>query len=107
MQTTCPVAITLSLISDKWKILILHELSTGTKRPCALKKSLTGISQKVLTEKLRSLEEHGLILRNSYNEVPPKVEYSLTLLGDSLMPILTEMYHWGNQYIKIMEHKTN
>ena len=69
-----------------------------------LKKSLDGISQKVLTENLRSMEEHGLICRNSYNEVPPKVEYSLTDLGYSLLPILDEMYDWGKQYISIMEH---
>ncbi len=103
MLNQCPVGVTLSLISNKWTFLILHELESDAKRPCALKKSLEGISQKVLTENLRSMEEHGLICRNSYNEVPPKVEYSLTDLGCSLLPILNEMYDWGKQYISIME----
>lgn len=104
MINQCPVGVTLSLISNKWTFLILHELENAAKRPCVLKKSLDGISQKVLTENLRSMEEHGLICRNSYNEVPPKVEYSLTDLGYSLLPILDEMYDWGKQYISIMEH---
>lgn len=106
MLNQCPVGVTLSLISNKWTFLILHELGSDAKRPSALKRSLEGISQKVLTENLRSMEEHGLICRKSYNEVPPKVEYSLTDLGSSLLPILDEMYVWGKQYMDAMHLPT-
>jgi DNA-binding HxlR family transcriptional regulator len=94
----CPVEITLSLMGDKWKILIIRDLLTGTKRFGELKKSLTGISQKVLTSNLRHLEQSGLVHRKVYAEVPPKVEYSLTELGESLKLILETMYQWGDNY---------
>lgn len=94
----CPVETTLTMISDKWKVLILRDLLTGTKRFGELKKSLTGVSQKVLTSQLREMEENGLVERKTYPEVPPRVEYSLTPLGRSLKPIMDAMRVWGEQY---------
>ena len=97
-RITCPVEITISLIGDKWKVLIIRDLLTGTKRFGELKKSLSGITQKVLTNNLRQMETSGLILRKVYAEVPPKVEYSLSDTGFSLKPILDSMVEWGNEY---------
>jgi len=94
----CPVETTLSLIGDKWKVLIVWELLSGTKRFGIIKKALPGISQKVLTHHLRDLEANGLVNRKVYAEVPPKVEYSLTELGLSLKPILNVMMQWGQEY---------
>ena len=94
----CPVETTLTLISDKGKVLILRDLLTGTKRFGELKKSLAGISQKVLTSQLRQMEASGLITRRVYAEVPPRVEYSLTELGTSLQPVLLAMQDWGMAY---------
>lgn len=94
----CPVEITMGLIGDKWKVLIIRDLLTGTKRFGELKKSLSGITQKVLTNNLRQMEASGLILRKVYSEVPPKVEYSLSDTGLSLKPILDSMVEWGNEY---------
>lgn len=82
---------TLSLIGDKWKVLILRDLMPGTKRFGELKKSVGNVSQKVLTAQLRAMEESGLVHREVYAEVPPRVEYSLTELGKSLKPILDSM----------------
>lgn len=96
----CPVEITMGLIGDKWKVLIIRDLLTGTKRFGELKKSLSGITQKVLTNNLRQMESSGLILRKVYAEVPPKVEYSLSDTGLSLKPILDSMVEWGNEYRK-------
>lgn len=94
----CPVETTLSLISDRWKVLILRELFLGTRRFGELKKALNGISQKVLTENLKDMAEQGLISRHVYAEVPPRVEYSLTPLGESLRPVLRAMFDWGVAY---------
>ena len=94
----CPVEITMGLIGDKWKVLIIRDLLTGTKRFGELKKSLCGITQKVLTNNLRQMESSGLVLRKVYAEVPPKVEYSLSNTGLSLKPILDSMVEWGNEY---------
>lgn len=94
----CPVETTLSLIGDKWKVLILRDLITGTKRFGELKKSIGTVSQKVLTAQLRNMEENGLIHREVFAEVPPRVEYSLTELGQSLKPILDAMQNWGEEY---------
>ncbi|WP_425804708.1 winged helix-turn-helix transcriptional regulator [Desulfitobacterium sp. Sab5] len=96
----CPVETTLSLIGDKWKVLILRDLIDGTKRFGELKKSISSISQKVLTQQLRNMEEDGLVERKVYAEVPPKVEYTLTELGLSLKPILDSMWIWGEEYQK-------
>lgn len=94
----CPVETTLMLISDRWVVLILRDLLTGTKRFGELKKSLAGISQKVLTKKLRDMESNGLLTRQVYPEVPPRVEYTLTDIGESLKPILGAMFDWGMDY---------
>lgn len=96
----CPVEVTLMLISDRWKVLILRDLLSGTKRFGELKKSIGSISQKVLTSNLRSMEEDGLLTRKVYAEVPPRVEYTLTELGESLRPILFAMQQWGIDYQK-------
>mgnify|MGYP005752678787 FL=1 len=95
---TCPVETTLTLIGNKWKVLIIRDLLQGTKRFGELKKSIGSVSQKVLTSQLRAMEEDGLIHREVYAEVPPRVEYSLTELGWSLKPILDAMVNWGNNY---------
>lgn len=94
----CPVETTLTLISSKWKILILRDLMTGTKRFGELKKSIGSVTQKVLTAQLREMETAGLLTRTVYAEVPPRVEYTLTELGYSLKPILDAMWNWGNEY---------
>lgn len=94
----CPVETTLTLIGDKWKVLILRDLMQGTKRFGELKKSVSNVSQKVLTVQLRAMEESGLVHRKVYAEVPPRVEYSLTKLGQSLKPILDALWTWGENY---------
>lgn len=94
----CPVETTLTLIGDKWKVLILRDLLSGTKRFGELKKSVGNVSQKVLTAQLRAMEESGLLTRMVYAEVPPRVEYTLTTLGQSLKPILDAMGNWGEEY---------
>ena len=99
----CPVETTLTLISDKWKVLILRDLLPGTKRFGELRKSIGHVSQKVLTAQLRQMEQSGLVNRKVYAEVPPKVEYSLTDVGYSLKPILDAMWTWGEEYQTRME----
>ena len=94
----CPVETTLTLIGDKWKVLILRDLMPGTKRFGEPKKSIGTVSQKVLTAQLRDMEANGLVHREVYAEVPPRVEYSLTELGQSLKPILDAMWDWGEDY---------
>lgn len=94
----CPVATTIWLIGNKWKLFILRDLLTGTKRFGALKKSIDGISQKVLTQNLRDMEQDGLLIRKVYPEVPPRVEYSLSKTGLSLRPLINAMAKWGTQY---------
>lgn len=94
----CPVATTVQLIGSKWKLLIIRNLLERSWRFNELKKSLEGISQKVLTDSLRSMEEDGLITRTVYPEVPPRVEYALSDIGESMRPILTAMQIWGENY---------
>ena len=94
----CPVETTLSLISDKWTVVIIRDLLTGTKRFNELMRSVTGITQKVLTSHLRNMEANGLLVRKVYPEIPPKVEYTLTETGYSLKPILDAMCTWGENY---------
>lgn len=101
----CPVETTLTLISDKWKVLIIRDLMTGTKRFGELKKSIGSVSQKVLTAQLRQMEASGLVMRKVYAEVPPRVEYTLTDLGYSLQPILIAMHDWGEEYKERMEQQ--
>ncbi len=94
----CPVATTVALIGSKWKLLIMRNLLSRPWRFNELKKDLEGISQKVLTDSLRSMEADGLLTRTVYPEVPPRVEYTLTELGYSLRPILEAMRVWGEDY---------
>jgi DNA-binding HxlR family transcriptional regulator len=94
----CPVETTLTLIGDKWKVLILRDLMPGTKRFGELQRSIGHVTQKVLTAQLRTMERSGLVHREVYAQVPPKVEYSLTELGRSLKPILDAMKNWGEEY---------
>ena len=94
----CPVATTVALIGSKWKLLIIRNLLARPWRFNELKKDLEGISQKVLTDSLRSMEDDGIITRTVYPEVPPRVEYALTELGKSLKPILDSMRAWGEAY---------
>lgn len=99
----CPVEVTLMLISDKWKVLILRDLMGGTKRFGELKKSIGNITQKVLTANLRSMEESGLLTRTVYAEVPPRVEYTLTEVGYSLKIVIDAMIKWGTEYKEKLE----
>ena len=96
----CPVATTVSLIGSKWKLLIIRNLLVGKARFKDLKYGIDGISQKVLTDTLRSMENDGLITRTSYPEIPPRVEYELSKLGNSLRPIIKAMEVWGTEYKK-------
>lgn len=98
VYTECPVEYTASILSNKWKCLILRDLITGTKRFNELNKSIIGISAKVLTENLREMENDGIINRKTYAVVPPKVEYSLSSKGEELKPIIDLMKEFGNKY---------
>ena len=98
VYTECPVEYTASILSNKWKCLILRDLLTGTKRFNELNKSIIGISAKVLTENLREMENDGIINRKTYAVVPPKVEYSLSSKGEELKPIIDLMKEFGNKY---------
>ena len=94
----CPVETTLLMISDKWKVLILRDLLDGTKRFSELRRSVGNVSQKVLTANLRQMERDGLVHREVYPEVPPRVEYSLTETGVSLKPVIKARKDWGIHY---------
>lgn len=96
----CPIETTIMLLGCRWKIIIIRELLSGTKRFGELKKSVTGITQKVLTSKLRNMEELGIVERKVYPQTPPKVEYTLTDVGYSLRPVLESMKAWGKDYKK-------
>jgi len=98
-ENNCPVEVTLQLIGNKWKVLILRELLEATKRFGELSRGINGISQKMLTQQLRQMEKDNLINRKVYAEVPPKVEYSLTREGRSLEPVLEAMSKWGQEYL--------
>ena len=102
----CPVATTVQLIGNKWKLLILRNLLERPWRFNELQKSLEGISQKVLTDSLRSMEEDGIITRTVYAEVPPRVEYALSELGESMRPILESMRSWGENYKRMKADNT-
>jgi DNA-binding HxlR family transcriptional regulator len=99
----CPVATTVALIGSKWKLLIMRNLLARPWRFNELQRSLEGISQKVLTDCLRSMEKDGIIVRTVYAEVPPRVEYSLSELGESMRPILESMQAWGTNYQHLKE----
>ncbi|MGG1657996.1 winged helix-turn-helix transcriptional regulator [Brevibacillus sp. NRS-1366] len=92
--------VTLGIIEGKWKLLLLCHLRNGTKRFCDFTRLIPGLTQKVLTYQLRDLESHGLVKRVVYPEIPPKVEYSLTAYGESLIPLMDLMNHWGEEHQK-------
>ena len=102
----CPVETTLTLISSKWKVLILRDLLGGARRFGELRRSVGGVSQKVLTAQLREMEDSGLLTRTVFPEVPPHVEYALTELGYSLKPVLDAMQSWGEAYKNKSENGT-
>lgn len=100
----CPVATTVYLIGNKWTLLILRELVANNNiRFGQIKKNIDGISQKVLTQNLRELENNGLVKRQVYAEVPPKVEYSLTKIGTTLIPVMDMLAKWGEQYKSLID----
>jgi Predicted transcriptional regulators len=99
----CPVETAMVLIGNKWKIFVLRELLDGTKRFNELQRSITGISQKVLTQNLRAMEKDGLVNRQVFAEVPPRVEYRLSELGDTLRPVISVLGTWGIQYQELVE----
>ena len=99
----CPVATTVSLVGSKWKLLIMRNLLARPWRFNELQKSIDGISQKALTEALRSMEADGIVSRTVYPEVPPRVEYALTELGESMRPIIKSMENWGKAYKEQLE----
>ena len=101
----CPVATTVSLIGSKWKLLIMRNLLARPWRFNELQKSIDGISQKALTEALRSMEADGIVSRTVYPEVPPRVEYALTELGESMRPIIKSMETWGMAYKEQMQEE--
>ncbi|MDG4657135.1 helix-turn-helix domain-containing protein [Ectobacillus antri] len=94
----CAINMVIEIIGGKWKVLILWNLNEGTKRFNELKRAMPGITQKMLTQQLRELEEHGLVMRTVYEEVPPRVEYTTTDLGKKIQPTLFEMCKWGDLY---------
>ncbi|MBO0419429.1 winged helix-turn-helix transcriptional regulator [Vagococcus fluvialis] len=97
-HANCPVATTLNLLSNKWKILIIRELLNDTKRYGELKRNIEGISEKMLSQSLKEMENDKLIIRKVYAEVPPRVEYSLSEIGKTLKPIIDSMKLWGIEY---------
>jgi len=101
----CPVATLVEIIGNKWKLLIIRNLLARTYRFGELKNDLTGISQKVLTDSLRALEADGIITRTAYAEVPPRVDYALSDLGNTLRPLFKDMELWGNNYKEIVTKK--
>ncbi len=98
----CPVTTAQKVIGGKWALIIFYHLNSGTKRFGELQRLIPGITQAMLTKQLRTLEDYGLINRVVYTEVPPKVEYSLTPLGEDFMPVLDALEIWGNKYIENM-----
>jgi DNA-binding HxlR family transcriptional regulator len=97
-ETNCPAEITLTVIGGRWKALLLYHLFQGVKRFSELQRALPGITQKMLTQQLREMERDGLVHREVYPEVPPKVEYSMTALGMTLEPVIRAMCEWGLKY---------
>jgi DNA-binding HxlR family transcriptional regulator len=94
-KLTCPIQRTISFVGDKWKIIVLHTLTAGTKRFGELQRAMEGITPKVLTRQLRDLERDGLVARHVHPQVPPRVDYTLTPLGESLMPVLKQLHDWA------------
>ena len=101
----CPLEVTLRVIDGRWKVMVIHELVDGVRRFGELDKALVGVSHRTLTRQLRELETAGVIRRKVYRQVPPKVEYSLTPLGESLKPVLAAMHAWGLAYTQAVARK--
>ncbi|QKQ75085.1 helix-turn-helix domain-containing protein [Nostoc sp. TCL240-02] len=104
LRLTCEVETTLKVIGGRWKVLIIRELMTGVKRFGELQRALPGVTQKMLTQQLREMEQDGIINREIYPQIPPKVEYSLTHLGETLQPILYAMHEWAVQHSNRTNH---
>ena len=100
---TCPVCRTAEIISGKWTLLVIRDLAEGSRRFCELERSLDGISPRTLSLRLRALEEHGIVLRHTYPEVPPRVEYALTDKGKALVPLIDDMRHYGRRWLDCAE----
>ncbi|MEM7714749.1 MAG: helix-turn-helix domain-containing protein [Cyanobacteria bacterium P01_A01_bin.68] len=100
-MVSCEVEITLQIIGGRWKVLIIRELLLGVRRFGELQRALPGVTQKMLTQQLREMEQDGIVHREVYPEIPPKVEYSLTPLGESLQPILLAMHEWGAKQLSV------
>lgn len=103
---SCPLEVTLKIIDGRWKVMVIHELVEGIRRFGELNKALVGVSHRTLTQQLRELEAAGIIRRKVYRQVPPKVEYSLTPLGETLKPVLMAMHDWGEAYVKATARKS-
>ena len=99
MDSTCPVCRTAEIISGKWTLLMIRDLASGSKRFCELERSLEGISPRTLSLRLRALEEHGIVERHTYPEVPPRVEYALTEKGKALVPLIEDMRSYGKRWL--------
>ena len=97
-NVNCLVETTLAVVGGRWKVLVLQELLQGVKRFNELHRALSGITHKTLTQQLREMESHGIVNRNVYAQIPPKVEYSLTELGKTLKPVLTAMHTWAERH---------
>jgi DNA-binding HxlR family transcriptional regulator len=98
---TCPVCATADIICGKWTILVIRDLAEGRSRFCELERSLAGISPRTLSLRLRALEEQGIVARDTYPEVPPRVEYSLTPKGEALVPLIEDMRRYGREYLGV------
>jgi DNA-binding HxlR family transcriptional regulator len=105
-SVSCYVETTLSVIGGRWKVLILHQLFVDVKRFNELRRSLGGITHKMLAQQLRELETDGIVSRKVYAQIPPKVEYSLTALGKTLKPVLAAMHNWAARHGCALEHRT-
>src|SRR5229473_5177685 len=101
VDETCPVCMTAEIVCGKWTLLLVRELSEGTSRFCELERSLTGISPRTLSLRLRALEEEGIVERHTFPEVPPRVEYALTEKGQALLPIIDDMRRYGRRWLAI------
>jgi len=99
MDSTCPVCRTAEIISGKWTLLVIRDLAGGSSRFCELERSLAGISPRTLSLRLRCLEEHGIVERHTYPEVPPRVEYALTAKGEALVPLIDDMRAYGQAWL--------
>ena len=99
MDPNCPVCATAEIVCGKWTLLLVRDLSEGNSRFCELERSLTGISPRTLSLRLRALEEEGIVRRTTYAEVPPRVEYALTAKGEALLPIIESMRDYGEMWL--------